>query len=307
MAEQSSNRSGSGGRVVALFIVVGLLVGAGVMTPFVVKWRNSALQAEEQRQAEARRAEEARQQAAALEKQRAEIKENLGKAENTITTLKTDLSERDKALDALKQTASDKAAEAESLRADVLKKSREVTDLDDQLKIAKQQTESAAKENTTLTSRANALRSKLSRLAESIDMKTAEITKLVETTKKQETEKQAVAKEAEQAQHAATEAKAQAAAVEQELMARAPVRVEERHASKTGRQLGAKSGVPFAGALDPVGDIFTGLGEGLFGKKGPVIWVAVYQDKREEVITREEAEKWGQRGIRVVRLNEKKA
>ncbi|HVU64742.1 MAG TPA: hypothetical protein VHC70_12255 [Phycisphaerales bacterium] len=293
---------GPGAGIIALCIAAGLLLGAGVMTPFVISWRNDAKEAQQRAIAEAERAEQNKQEAIALEKQKSEMRENLGAAQKAIDTLKTDLSARESALGELKKVDTQRASEIETLKADIAKKSADMTDLDTRLKSARAEVESATQQSADLSNKINGLRGDVSRLSETVQVKDAEIAKLVAAVKTEQQAKQVAIAEAQQARVVAAENEAKAVAAHHELMTLAPLRIEERHATKTGRKLGEKSGFPFAAALDPLGDAFQGIGEGLFGKSGPVILVAVYKDGHEETLSKADAAKWQERGIRIAKL-----
>lgn len=292
MAQNSSSN-----RLIIVCVGVGLLIGAGVVIPFAVNYRASMQQAQREAVEAATRAEATKQEAVTLEKQKAEMRENLGQAERTITTLKTDLETRGGELDALKQVDAQRKDEVVALRADLSQKSAQITDLNERLALARGEVESATTQSDKLTTIVNGLRSEVSRVSETMDVQRAEIARLVEAVKAEETAKVAAIARAEVAETKVQETHA-------ELMTLAPVRIEERYSTKTGRKIGEKSEVPFAALLDPIGDMFTGIGEGLFGKSGPVILVAVYKDGHEELVTPADAQKWESRGIAVVKLVE---
>jgi chromosome segregation ATPase len=233
------------------------------------------------------------------------MRTNLGQAEQTITTLKCDLEARSTALDSLRQSDAEKSRQVETLQSDIKTKTDAMADLDTRLKSARTEVESATQQNSELTNRVSSLRLEVSKMSETLGEQGAEITRLVEQTKQQAQQIQVAQKDAEQAHSRAAEAQQQVRAANEEIMSRAPVRIEERHSTQTGRKVAEKSGVPFGAAFDPIGDMFTGLGEGLFGKSGPVILVAVYRDGHEEVVSKADADLWASRGIRVQRLGTK--
>lgn len=290
-------RSGNMTKAIALSIGLGLLVGAGIVTPIALGYRSSMQQAQSDARQAAASAETARQESISLEKQKSELRENLGQAEQAITVLKTDLSASAVALQTLKEADALKAREIDALKTDVQARTLAMADLTERLKAARIDVEGATQQNGELTARVNSLRTEISLMSEKVDVQSTEIARLVEVAKQQEVEKVAAQTEARQAQ-------AQVAAANEEIMSLAPIRIEERHSTKTGRKLGEKSGVPFAAVFDPIGDAFTGIGEGLFGKSGPVVLVAVYKDGHEETLTAADTERWAQRGIAVVKLGQ---
>jgi chromosome segregation ATPase len=307
MAEQASNRQGGNGKLIAVWAGVGLLLGAGVVTPFALNYRSSMQQAQDAAVAAAALAEKNKQEAVALEKQKGELRENLGQAEKTISTLKGDLSARGEALEAIKQSDAAKSKDIDSLRTDIQKKTAAMTDLDERLKAARAEVETTTKANTDLVAAVNGLRSEVSRMSETVQTQVVEIARLVEVAKKEEQAKQVALKDAAEAHQIAQTNAARADATHAELMTLAPVRIEERNATKTGRKIAEKSGVPFGALFDGIGDVFQGVGEVTLGKNGPVILVAVYKDGHEETLTNTDAGKWTGRGIPMVKLGSKKA
>jgi hypothetical protein len=289
-------------KMILLCLAGGLLVGAGVMTPFVVSWRNSAIEAQQHAVAEAARAEQNKQEAIALDKQKTEMRENLDQAGKAITTLKTDLSSREAALGELKQIDTQRAAEIDTLKVDLAKKSADMADLDNRLKTARAEVETSTALSADLTNKVNSLRGDVSRLSETVQVKDSEITKLVAAVKTEEQAKQAAMADAASAKQLAEVNAVKAETTRKELMTLAPLRIEERRSTLTKRKMAEKSGVPFGAVFDAFGDAFQGTGEGLFGKSGPVILVAVYKDGHEETLNKTDAAKWQERGIRLVKL-----
>lgn len=325
-APPSAVKSGSA-KTVILSVIAGLLIASSVCVPIAVSWRNTAKEAQGRAEENAARAvaaaklaEDNKQEAILLEKQKSEMRDNLSQAQRTVATLQDDLAARGAALEALKQVDAEKTKTVEAMKADLAQQAEAMAALDRELRITKDDVENDSSDRTSLMSRVNSIKLQISRMSETIGVQGAEITRLVEVTKRQQAEIAVAQKQARENQARAEQSQAlaaanqtraeqaQAKAVEahEELMARAPIRIEERRSSKTGRKVGEKSGVPFGAALDPIGDVFTGLGEGLFGKSGPVILVGVFQDGHEEVMSTEEAAKWSGRGIRISRLTAKK-
>jgi chromosome segregation ATPase len=306
MAEQftvsTCGRTGGNGKLIAICATVGLLVGAGVVTPFALNYRSSMQRAQQEAIEAAARAEQNKNEAIALEKQKGELRENLGQAEKTITTLRDDLTTRSTALDALKQTDATRTKEVETLRADIQKKAAAMAELDGRVKDARAEVENATKENADLVGKVNGLRVELSRMTETIQTQGVEITRLSEAVKQEEAAKTVALQQAAQQQQRAEVAEVKVEKTTQDLMALAPVRIEERHSTKTGRKIGEKSGVPFGAVFDVFGDIFTGVGEATLGKSGPVELVGVYKDGREEKLAQPEAAKWQDRGVKIVKL-----
>lgn len=292
MAQNSSNN-----RLIIVCVAVGLLIGAGVVIPFAVNYRNSMQKAQRDAVAAAALAETNKQEAVALEKQKAEMRENLGVAEKAITGLKTDLEARGGELDALRKVDALRKQEVDTLKADVQQKAAVVADLTERLALAKGEIESATAQSEKLNTIVNGLRSEVSRMSETMDVQRTEIAKLVEAVKAEETAKVAAIQRAEVAETKVVETHA-------ELMTLAPVRIEERYSTLKKRKLAEKAGVPLGGLFDGIGDAFQGIGEGLFGKSGPVILVAVYKDGHEETLDAADAQKWESRGIVVVKLAE---
>ena len=292
MAQNSSNN-----RLIIVCVAVGLLIGAGVVIPFAVNYRNSMQKAQRDAVAAAALAETNKQEAVALEKQKAEMRENLGVAEKAITGLKTDLEARGGELDALRKVDALRKQEVDTLKADVQQKAAVVADLTERLALAKGEIESATAQSEKLNTIVNGLRSEVSRMSETMDVQRTEIAKLVEAVKAEETAKVAAIQRAEVAETKVVETHA-------ELMTLAPVRIEERYSTLKKRTLAEKAGVPLGGLFDGIGDAFQGIGEGLFGKSGPVILVAVYKDGHEETLDAADAQKWESRGIVVVKLAE---
>ena len=298
MAQNTS----SSNRLIIVCVAVGLLIGAGVVIPFAVNYRNSMQKAQREAAAATALAETNKQEAVALEKQKAEMRENLGVAEKAITTLKTDLEARGGELDALKQVDAQRKQEVETLRADVQSKAAVVKDLTERLALARSEIEGATAQSEKLTTIVNGLRSEVSRMSETMDVQKTEIARLVEAVKTEETAKIAAQQQATQQQQRAEVAETKVAETHAELMTLAPVRIEERCSTLTKRKMAEKAGVPLGGLFDGIGDAFQGIGEGLFGKSGPVILVAVYKDGHEETLSTADAQKWELRGIVVVKL-----
>lgn len=292
MAQNSSNN-----RLIIVCIAVGLLIGAGVVIPFAVNYRNSMQRAQREAVEATTRAETSKQEAIALEKQKSEMRENLGAAEKAITGLKTDLEARGGELDALRKVDALRKQEVDTLKADVEQKAAAMADLTERLALAKGEIESATAQSEKLNTIVNGLRSEVSRMSETMDVQRTEIAKLVEAVKAEETAKVAAIQRAEVAETKVVETHA-------ELMTLAPVRIEERYSTLKKRKLAEKAGVPLGGLFDGIGDAFQGVGEGLFGKSGPVILVAVYKDGHEETLSVSDAQKWESRGIVVVKLAE---
>ena len=306
MAEQFSSRtsttSGSSGKLIALAVGIGLIVGAGVVTPFALNYRSNLQKTELARVQQAALAEQNKQEAVALEKQRAELRENLGQAEKNIGTLRDDLTARGTALDALQQTSTGQAKEVEALRADVTKKAAAMTDLQTRLQTARTEVETSTQQNADLNARINTLRVEVSRMTETVQTQGVEIAHLVEAVKTEQEAKTVALAQAAQQQQRAEVAEVKVENTTKDLMALAPVRIEQRHSSKTGRKIAEKSGFPFGALFDGLGDLFTGAGEATLGKSGPPEFVGVYKDGREEKLAQPEATKWQERGIRVVKL-----
>lgn len=301
-SQPPSSPRASNTKLVTVAILGGLLLGAGVMTPFVISWRNTAEKARQDAIVQAAQAEKSKQEAIALEKQKAEMRENLGKAEVAISTLKTDLTARETALGALKDTDTQKTKEIEALRADLASKAAAMADLDSRLKAARSDIESATQLSADLNARINAMRTDVSRLTETVQIKDAEIAQLTENIKQEQAAKAAALVRAAAEEKRAVVAETKVEETKVEIMALAPIRIEERRDTLTKRKMAEKSGVPFGAAFDPIGDIFQGIGEGLFGKSGPIILVGVFKDGHEEVLTKADADKWTARGIRFVKL-----
>lgn len=306
MAEQFSTRTntttGGSGKLVALAVGIGLIVGAGIVTPFALNYRSNLQKTELARVEQAALAEKNKQEAVALEKQRGELRENLGQAEKTIGTLRDDLTARGTALDALQQTSTNQAKEVEALRADVAKKAAAMTDLETRLQTARGEVETSTQQNADLNARINTLRIDVSRMTETVQTQGVEIARLVEAVKTEEQAKTVALAQAAQQQQRAEVAEVKVETTTKDLMALAPVRIEERHSTKTGRKIGEKSGVPFGAVFDVFGDLFTGVGEAAIGKSGPPEFIGVYKDGREEKLAKPEADKWHDRGVKVVKL-----
>ena len=225
MAQNSSNN-----RLIIVCVAVGLLIGAGVVIPFAVNYRNSMQKAQRDAIAAAALAETNKQEAVALEKQKAEMRENLGVAEKAITGLKTDLEARGGELDALRKVDALRKQEVDALKADVQQKAAVVADLTERLALAKGEIESATAQSEKLNTIVNGLRSEVSRMSETMDVQRTEIAKLVEAVKAEETAKVAAIQRAEVAETKVVETHA-------ELMTLAPVRIEERYSTLKKRKL----------------------------------------------------------------------
>ena len=297
-----TNTQGGNGKLIIICAAVGLLVGAGVVTPFAINYRASMQRAQQEAVAAAELAERNKQEAIALEKQKGELRENLGAAEKTVATLKDDLTARQTALEALRQSDTQKTKEVELLRADIQKKTAAMAELDTRLQGARTEVEQSTQQSAELATRVNTLRSEVSRMSETIQTQGVEITRLVEAVKIEEQAKQVALAEAAQQRVRAEVATIQVQETKAELMTLAPVRIEERHSTQTGQKIAEKSGVPFGAVFDGFGDLFRGVGEATLGKSGPVILVAVYKDGHEETLTSSDMNKWKERGIRVVKL-----
>jgi hypothetical protein len=146
------------------------------------------------------------------------------------------------------------------------------------------------------------MRSEVSRLSETVQVKDAEIARLSDTIKQEQEAKAAAMAQAALEQQRAVVAETKVEETHAEIMTLAPIRIEERRGTLTKRKIAEKNGVPLAAAFDGIGDVFQGVGEGLFGKSGPVILVGVYKDGHEETLSKADAEKWTTRGIRLVKL-----
>lgn len=139
-------------------------------------------------------------------------------------------------------------------------------------------------------------------MSETVQTQGVEIARLVEAVKVEEQAKTAALAQAAQQQQRAEVAEVKVEKTTQDLMALAPVRIEERHSTKTGRKIAEKSGVPFGAVFDVFGDLFTGAGEATLGKSGPPEFVGVYKDGREEKLAQPEAAKWHDRGVKIIKL-----
>lgn len=296
-------RSG-GGKFVVLGIAAGLLVGAGIVTPVALNYRANLQKTEQARVDQANLAEKNKQEAVALEKQRGELRTNLGTAEKTITTLRDDLTTRTTALDSLTQNDAEHTKEIDTLRADVAAKSAAMADLDSRLKAARSEVDGATQQNTELATRVNSLRTEVSRMSETVQSQGVEITRLVDQVKTEQEAKAAALAQAAAQQQRAEVAEVKVEQRTSELMTLGPVRIEERRSTLKGRRLGKKSGIPLAGIFDPIGDAFQGVGEGLFGKSGPVELVGVYRDGHEEKLSSTAADKWQARGVQLVKITQ---
>ena len=308
MAEQfmvstgGAGRSGGNGKLIVICAAVGLLVGAGVVTPFAMNYRSSMQRAQQEAVVAATLAERNKQEAIALEKQKGELRENLGAAEKTVATLKDDLATRQAALETLRQSDTQKTKEVETLRADIQKQGAAMAELDGRLQGARAEVEQSTQQSAELATRVNTLRTEVSRMSETIQTQGVEITRLVEAVKTEAQAKQVAIAEATEQRARAEAAQVQVQATHAELMTLAPVRIEERRSTQTGQKIAEKSGFPFGAVFDGFGDLFRGVGEATLGKSGPVILVAVYKDGHEETLTTSDVDRWKERGIRVVKV-----